>query len=125
MDDDPEKIADIPLHRDAKALIKKRSLWFGTALTTQAKFLARINGHDAVLPKHVRDAFEVLRGPRPRPWKNEVASTLGGIMLGLGATSFVSEVSRTNGPRPLYITAFALLALVATATVLIASITKR
>lgn len=125
MDDDPEKIADIPLHRDAKALIKEQSLWFGTALTTQAKFLARINGHDTVLPKHVRDAFEVLRGPRPRPWKNEVASTLGGVLLGLGASSFISEVSRSGGPRPLHITAFTLLAFVAGATVLIASITKR
>ena len=125
MDDDPADIAKVPLHKDARALIRERSQRFGATLTAQAKLIAKFNGYDLVLTKHVQEALDVLHGPRPRPWVNEVASTLGGIVLGIGASSFISEVSRADGPRGSQTVVFVVLTIVGVATVLIAALTKR
>ncbi len=125
MVDDPADVADIPLHKDARAQIKARAEWFAGILASQAKLIARYNGHDVVLVKHVQEAFEVLRGPRPRPWKSEVASTLGSIVLGIGASSFITEVGRADGLRPAHTVAFVVLLLLGVATVIIAAVRKR
>ncbi len=125
MEEAADKVADVPLHRDARTLIRDRSTQFGAALTSQAKLLAEYNGHDVVLTKHVQEAYEVLRGPRPRPWANEVASTIGGIVLGTGATSFVSEVARAGGMRPWHTVGFVALLVAGLVVVLVAALTKR
>ncbi len=88
--------------------------------------LAEFEGHDLVLTQHVRGAFDVvLRGPRSRPWANEIASTLGGILFGFGASAFVSEASRNEGLRLWHTVVFVVLTIIGVVVALVAALTKR
>lgn len=125
MDDEIGGIGSARLHADARKRIKHHTTLFRDRLTAQAKFLAELDGHDPVIAKDVDEAFEMLRGSRQRSRVPEFVSTLGSIALGGGASGFIAEVARTNGPRPEHTVGFVLLAFLGFAVMLIISTTKR
>lgn len=125
MDDDVASIADKRLHADARKRIKDHTAWFRDRLTAQAKLLAEVDGHDPVIAKDVDDALEILRGPRQNSRIFDFIANLGSLVLGIGITSFVAELARTNGPRPEHTAAFVILAFLGFATMLITTVIKR
>lgn len=126
MDEEAAQIADLTLHKDAKDLIKARSAWFTRALTTQAKLIANMNGHNVVIAKDVKEAMDVFfRERRPRSWLTDAAGPFGGILLGVGVPNFITEVSRSSGPRSAQIVAFAVLALLGAVVTVVGATLKR
>ncbi len=126
MEEHATQVASLALHKDAKDSIKSKTTWFSANLTSQAKLIANMNGHNVVIAKDVDEAMDVFfRERRPRSWLTHAAGPFGGILLGVGVPNFITEVSRSGGPRPAQIVAFAVLALLGAVVTIVGATLKR
>ncbi len=126
MEEHATQVANLVLHKDAKAAIKSRTTWFSANLTTQAKLIANKNGHNVVIAKDVDEAMDVFfRERRPRSWLSDAAGSFGGILLGVGVPYFITEVSRSGGPRPVQTVAFAVLTVLGVLVTAVVAMLKR
>jgi len=105
-----EAIATIELHPQAKNLIEKLILDFGSSLLLQAKIIAHRRHDDMVLRSHVEEALDVIHLERKQKWWKSFVTILGGVFFGAGARGFITELQGSR--EPTIITIYVILAFV-------------
>ena len=109
MKDKHTDILSKKLHPRASAEVRNVVDEFSADLLIQSKTLAR--NDEIVLVSHVRKAVEVLQKRKRRTWRQELAMSVGGILIGTFLQGFITELAK-NPMSGLWISIYVVLGIV-------------
>ena len=92
-----DEIINIPLHKNARELIRLNIDDYGSLLIIESKLEAVKNGSDEVQSNHVKNATENI-GKNKKKWIYEFFKIIGGTLFGGFFPGFITSITNSNIP---------------------------
>lgn len=87
---------DVPLHPNAKIMVRESARNYAASVVLQAKLLAFKHNEEEVLTNDVTAALKMTIEEKNRSWKKEMAKVVGAGLFGMFIPGFMTQLSNLD-----------------------------